>query len=128
MKKAAALFLMLSMLSILALAGCAPSTAPAATPTPSPGAITVREESVVIGKGSEYELGGTLTIPEGAKTPYPAVVLVHGSGPNDRDESLYGNKPFRDIAEHLTSRGIAVLRYDKRTYAHQSKKIGRAHV
>jgi len=124
MKKAAALFLMLSMLSILALAGCAPSTAPAATPTPSPGAITVREESVVIGKGSEYELGGTLTIPEGAKTPYPAVVLVHGSGPNDRDESLYGNKPFRDIAEYLTSRGIAVLRYDKRTYAHQSKMAG----
>jgi hypothetical protein len=46
---------------------------------------------------------------------FPAVVLVHGSGPHDRDETLGANKLFRDIAEGLASRGIAVLRYDKRT-------------
>jgi dienelactone hydrolase len=50
--------------------------------------------------------------------PHPAVVLVHGSGPNDRDETIGPNKPFRDIAHGLASRGIAVLRYDKRTRVH----------
>ncbi len=50
--------------------------------------------------------------------PYPAAVMVQGSGPNDRDETIGPNKPFRDIAEGLSSDGIAVLRYDKRTYAH----------
>ncbi len=83
--------------------------------------ITVKEEIVIIGKGTEYELGGTLTIPDGAKEPYAAVVLVQGSGPSDRDETINKNKPLKDIAEYLTSKGIAVLRYDKRTYTYQSK-------
>ena len=48
----------------------------------------------------------------------PAVVLVHGSGPNDRDESVGAVKPFRDLARALSKRGIAVLRYDKRTYVY----------
>jgi alpha-beta hydrolase superfamily lysophospholipase len=48
-------------------------------------------------------------------------VLVHGSGPNDRDETLGPNKPFRDIAEGLATRGIAVLRYDKRTRVHTGR-------
>src|SRR3546814_11001172 len=47
----------------------------------------------------------------------PAVVLVHGSGPHDRDESIGPNKPFLDIARGLAAQGIAVLRYDKRTQA-----------
>lgn len=59
-------------------------------------------------------LGGTLTLPAG-KGPFPAAVLVHGSGPQDRDETIGANKVFRDIAEGLSSKGIAVLRYDKRT-------------
>jgi uncharacterized protein len=46
------------------------------------------------------------------------VVLVHGSGPNDRDETVGGNRPFRDLAWGLASRGVAVLRYDKRTRVH----------
>lgn len=62
----------------------------------------------------EYKLPGTLTIPNGAG-PFPAAVLVHGSGPEDRDEAIGPNHPFADIAEGLSSRGIAVLRYDKRT-------------
>jgi dienelactone hydrolase len=65
----------------------------------------------------QWKLPGTLTVPN-AKGPWPAVVLVHGSGPNDRDESVGGVKVFRDIAEGLATRGIAVLRYDKRTKVH----------
>ncbi|MFN7964683.1 MAG: alpha/beta fold hydrolase [Acidobacteriota bacterium] len=61
-------------------------------------------------------LPGTLTLPK-TGGPFPGVVLVHGSGPNDRDESSLGNKPFRDIARGLAARGIASLRYDKRTFA-----------
>ena len=58
-------------------------------------------------------LAGTLTMPE-TGGPFPAVVLVSGSGPQDRDENLEGHKPFLVIADYLTRRGIAVLRYDDR--------------
>jgi hypothetical protein len=53
-----------------------------------------------------------------------AVVLVHGSGPNDRDETLGPNKPFRDLAWGLADRGIAVLRYEKRTRQYGGKMAG----
>ena len=71
-----------------------------------------------------WTLPGILALPTGAG-PFPAVALVHGSGPNDRDETLGPNKPFKDIAQGLASRGIAVLRYDKRTkvYGDQLAKI-----
>jgi dienelactone hydrolase len=62
-------------------------------------------------------LGGTLTLPKDIGKA-AAVVLIHGSGPNDRDETILANRPFRDIAEGLASRGIATLRYDKRTKVH----------
>lgn len=66
--------------------------------------------------GSEtYPLSGSLTLPEG-EGPFPAVILVHGSGPNDRNEQVGPNMPFKDLAEQLSANGIAVLRYDKRTY------------
>src|SRR5712692_10414563 len=58
-----------------------------------------------------------LSLPVGA-VPFPAVVLVHGSGPNDRDETVGQLKPFRDLAWGLASRNVAVLRYEKRTKAH----------
>src|SRR5690606_19348563 len=64
-------------------------------------------------------LPGTLALPKG-KAPgagFPAVVLVHGSGPQDRDETVGANRPFLDIARGLAAQGIAVLRYDKRTQA-----------
>ena len=64
------------------------------------------------------ELGGTLTLPTGEDT-VPAVVLVHGSGPSDRDSTIGPNKPFKDLAWGLASRGVAVYRYDKRTAACQ---------
>jgi len=62
-------------------------------------------------------LPGTLSIPNG-QGPFPALLLVHGSGPNDRDETVGANKPFRDLAWGLASKGVAVLRYDKRTKAY----------
>jgi hypothetical protein len=61
-------------------------------------------------------LSATLTLPEG-DPPFAAVVLVHGSGPHDRDETIGPNKPFLDIANGLAERGIAVLRHEKRTMA-----------
>lgn len=67
-----------------------------------------------------WELPGTLTVPKG-EGRFPAVILVHGSGPNDRDETIGPNKPFRDLAWGLASRGIAVFRYDKRTKTHAQK-------
>jgi fermentation-respiration switch protein FrsA (DUF1100 family) len=64
-------------------------------------------------KKANVQLAGTLTIPKG-KGPFPAVVLVSGSGAQDRDESLLGHKPFLVLADYLTRRGIVVLRYDDR--------------
>ena len=69
---------------------------------------------------AEWPLPATLTLPAGARSA-PAVVLVHGSGPNDRDETIGANKPFKDLATGLASRGIAVLRYDKRSRVHTAK-------
>jgi len=62
-------------------------------------------------------LQGVLTLPAG-KGPFPAVLLVAGSGPSDHDETIGPNKPFRDIAQRLAAAGIASLRYDKRTLAY----------
>jgi uncharacterized protein len=79
------------------------------------------EREVTVGDG-EWKLPGTLTLPKG-EGPFPAVLLVHGSGPQDRDETIGPNKTFRDLAWGLASRDIAVLRYEKRTRAH-GKKVG----
>ncbi|GAB1421800.1 hypothetical protein MASR2M15_19910 [Anaerolineales bacterium] len=75
---------------------------------------TFTETDVTIGEGSKWPLPATLTLPNNVDNA-PVVVLVHGSGPNDRDETLWGNKMFRDIAWGLATQGIATLRYDKRT-------------
>lgn len=72
-----------------------------------------REEQVTVQSVPGVRLAGTLTLPPG-DGPHPAVVLVSGSGPQDRDESLLGHKPFLVLADYLTRRGIAVLRLDDR--------------
>lgn len=80
------------------------------------------EKNVTVGTG-EWQLPGTLTLPKG-NGPFAAIVLVHGSGPNDRDETIGPNKPFKDLAWGLASQGIAVLRYDKRTKVYGEKMAG----
>ena len=77
------------------------------------------EKQVVVGEG-EFALPGVLTMPKG-KGPFPVVVLVQGSGAHDMDATIASLKPFRDIAVGLANEGVAVLRYDKRTYTHAIK-------
>ncbi len=84
---------------------------------PVPPPDTVAETEVSIPSQEGYPLSGTLTMPKDGKAT-AAVVLVHGSGPMDRDETMGVNKPFRDIAWALASQGVAVLRYDKITYTY----------
>jgi uncharacterized protein len=76
------------------------------------------EKEVSIGKGL-MPLSGTLAVPKGPG-PFLAVVLVHGSGPNDRNETIGPNRPFADLAQGLACHGIAVLRYEKRTRQYQA--------
>jgi dienelactone hydrolase len=73
------------------------------------------EERAVTVHSGHWDLPGFVTIPKGGGL-FPAVVLVHGSGPNDMDETIGPNKTFKDIAYGLASRGVAILRYDKRTH------------
>ncbi|MCL6642117.1 MAG: alpha/beta hydrolase [Candidatus Bipolaricaulota bacterium] len=73
-----------------------------------------REEDVVFANpDAGITLAGTLTLPKGPG-PFPAVVLISGSGPQDRDETVFGHRPFLIVADYLTRQGIAVLRYDDR--------------
>ena len=79
------------------------------------------ESAVTVGSG-EWTLPATLTLPKG-EGPFPSVVLVHGSGPHDRDETIGPNKPFLDLAWGLASQGVAVLRYEKRSKEHGAKLV-----
>ncbi|HSD16494.1 MAG TPA: alpha/beta fold hydrolase [Thermomonas sp.] len=93
------------------------ATVPAAA-VPEDATFSERELSV---GDDDRALPGTLAMPKGDGQPpgklVPAVVLVHGSGPHDRDETIGPNKPFLDIARGLAAQGIAVLRYEKRSKA-----------
>lgn len=80
------------------------------------------EQKVTVGEGTAWALPGTLTTPK-VGAPYPVVVVVHGSGPQDRDLTFGPNKIYRDLAWGLASRGIAVLRYDKRTRVHAQRML-----
>jgi len=84
-------------------------------PTKEEMSAPVDEVEVLVGP-PPTGLPGTLSIPPG-DGPFPGIVLVHGSGPNDRDETIGPNKPLRDLAWGLAERGVAVLRYDKRSFA-----------
>lgn len=97
----------------------AQSTYPAYEPPSYVKSDSFHEQDVTVGSG-EWALPGTLTLPVG-DGPFPVVVLVHGSGANDRDETIGPNKPFRDLAWGLASQGIAVLRYEKRTKQYAQK-------
>ena len=77
------------------------------------------EFDVTIGS-DPWILPGTVSVPIG-EGPFPCVVLIHGSGPADRDETIGPNKPFKDIAWGLSSNDIIVLRFDKRTNVYSEK-------
>lgn len=95
----------------------APATAWARPAYSAPEKFTERE---VTAGAPGWPLPATLTAPRG-EGRFPALALVHGSGPNDRDETVGAAKPFRDLAEGLASCGIAVLRYEKRTRQHAAR-------
>ena len=71
------------------------------------------EEVKIENKSANLVLSATLTIPK-TPTPAPCVVLISGSGPQDRDETIFAHKPFWIIADHFTRNGIAVIRFDDR--------------
>ncbi|MBK8167928.1 MAG: alpha/beta fold hydrolase [bacterium] len=85
-----------------------------AAAAPEPGAP--RELEIAVGPAGSA-LPGLLALPEG-DGPFPVVVLVHGSGSTDRDENVMGNRPFRDLAHGLAARGVATVRYDKRSFVY----------
>ena len=86
---------------------------------PQPPFPYVVEEVVFRNPQEGFSLAGTLTKPEGPG-PFPAAVLITGSGPQDRDSDIFGHKPFAVIADHLTRNGMAVLRYDDRGVGHSA--------
>lgn len=94
---------------------------PALSSTAVPLPDKVKETEITV-KTGEYALPGLFCYPEGI-SHFPIVVLLHGSGPNDRDETIGPNKPFRDLAYGLAQQGIATLRYDKRTKVYGMKSV-----
>ena len=81
------------------------------------------QEPITIGQNTPFPLKGMLTLPDELSKPVPAVVLVHGSGSSSMDEKVGKLTPFKDIAEGLAARGIACIRYDKRSFAHGLKML-----
>ncbi len=89
----------------------------------SMGVIDMTEEKIILGAGTDYPLNGILALPDNTDSRVPAVVFVHGSGSSNMDEKIYKITPFRDLAHGLAARGIASVRYDKRSYAHALKLL-----
>ena len=76
------------------------------------------EYPVTIGEGTDFPVNGLLAIPDNATGPVPAALIVGGSGTHDRDGTMFGQTPYRDIAQYLAANGIATLRFDRRLYTH----------
>ena len=100
------------------------TAAPRRPQTPKP-PFPSRTEEVSVDSAPGVKLAGTLTLPEG-KGPFPAVVMITGSGAQDRDETILGHKPFAVIADRLTRDGIAVLRVDDRGFAKSTGVFAKA--
>ena len=82
----------------------------------------MKREPIILGQNTRFPLKGILTLPDG-DGPFPGVVLVHGSGSSNMDEKVGKLTPFRDLAEGLARRGVASIRYDKRSFAHGLKMV-----
>ena len=98
-----------------------PAPAPSKAPEAKADNAQMKETDIKVVTG-KFELPGILCMPQG-KEAVAAVILVQGSGPNDRDETIGPNKPFRDLAWGLAAQGIASIRYDKRTKAYGAKIV-----
>ena len=85
----------------------------------------IEEQVTFAGPGTGVTLAGTLTLPKGPG-PFPGVLLVAGSGPQDRDASIANHRPFLLLADALTRKGMAVLRYDKRGIGQSSGNLDAA--
>jgi len=85
--------------------------------------VTLYEEKEVYVTAAGHKLVGRLTVPKNAVN-FPIVVLVHGTGPSDMDETLGPNKPFKDLAAGLAAKGVASIRYVKRTLVHANEFAG----
>lgn len=102
-----------------------PVPAPVPSQAAEPADAAVAELDTVVTCG-DFRLPATLCLPRQALEAHravPCLVLVHGSGPHDRNESIGPNHPFRDLAWGLARRGIATLRYDKRTYVYRQRYV-----
>lgn len=93
--------------------------------TPQPPFPYKSEEVTYINKDSSIRYGATITIPQG-NGPFPAVLLITGSGPQDRNETIFNHKPFAVIADELTRQGIIVLRVDDRGVGKSTGDFGKA--
>ncbi|MCL2492795.1 MAG: alpha/beta fold hydrolase [Clostridiales bacterium] len=82
------------------------------------------EEQIKVVADAAYPLDGILTLPDSGAGKFPGAVFVHGSGPQDKDETVGATKTFRDLADGFAKRGIASIRYDKRTFAHGEQMVG----
>ena len=85
----------------------------------------VKEQDITVVTG-KFKMPGKYIHPKNVKGKIPVVVLVHGSGSNDMDETIEANKPFKDLAYALAKQGIGVIRYDKRTYVYPNEVYGQA--
>ena len=81
------------------------------------------EEKVQVIGDKAFPLAGILSLPNGTDGKFPAVVLVHGSGPSDKDETIGKTKLFSDLAKGLAEAGITSLRYDKRTFVYGQEML-----
>ena len=88
--------------------------------TPKPPYPYTTKEVQINNPTDNVTLAGTLTLPEGYKNETPAIIMVTGSGLQNRDEEIFGHKPFAVIADYLARNGIASLRYDDRGYGDSS--------
>ena len=102
-----------------------PAPKPVSAPVSPPDSLAMVERDTVV-TCDGFRLPATLCLPRRAVeqgSRVPCVVLVHGSGPHDRNETIGPNRPFRDLAWGLAGRGIATLRYDKRTYVYKGYSV-----
>ena len=93
--------------------------------TPKPTLSYQSEDVLFENAKARVKLAGTVTRPDG-RGPFPALILISGSGPQDRDETLFGHKPFAVIADFLSRNGYAMLRYDDRGFGKSSGDFGSA--